>query len=95
MATANSTLTRWTVSVPKETDISLRRFLAERGMKKGDISKFIVDAVKWRVFEQTAAEIREKFADVSPEELQSLADEATEAVRMEMRQEFLEKEATC
>jgi len=32
-----------------ETDTSLRRFLAERGMKKGDISVFIVDAVKWRV----------------------------------------------
>lgn len=96
MATANSTtLTRWTVSVPKETDISLRRFLAERGMKKGDISKFIVDAVKWRVFEQTAAEIRENFTDFSPEELQNLADEATEAVRMEIRQELSEKEVRC
>lgn len=95
MSAANSTLTRWTVSVPKETDILLRRFLVERGMKKGDISKFIVDAVKWRVFEQTTAEIREQFADFSPEELQDLADEATEAVRMEMRKQLLEKEVKC
>lgn len=92
---AAESLTRWTVSVPKETDIALRRFLAERGMKKGDLSKFIVDAVKWRVFEQTAAEIREKFSDFSPEELQDLADEATEAVRMEMRKELSEKQAKC
>lgn len=95
MTTANSTLTKWTVSVPKETDTLLRRFLAERGMKKGDISKFIVDAVKWRVFEQTVAEIRENFADVSAEELQNLADEATEAVQMEIRQELLEKKVKC
>jgi len=57
-------------------------------MKKGDISKFIVDAVKWRVFEQTAAEIREKFAGVPPEELQNIVDEATEAARVEMRKEL-------
>lgn len=89
MPTANTNLTRWTVSVPKETDTSLRCFLAERGMKKGDISKFIVDAVKWRVFEQTAAEIREKFAEVSPEELQNIVDEATEAARVEMRKNLV------
>jgi len=89
MQTTSDTQTRWTVSVPKETDIALRCFLAERGMKKGDMSKFIVDAVKWRVFEQTAAEIREKFADVPPEELQNIVDEACHAVRGEMRQELL------
>jgi hypothetical protein len=33
--------TRWTVSVSKETDIAVRSFLAQRGMKKGDLSKFI------------------------------------------------------
>jgi len=95
MPVSNQNLTRWTVSVPKETDLSLRRFLAERGMKKGDISKFIVDAVKWRVFEQTTAEIREKFADVPVDELQALVDEATEAVRIEMREEFLKNENKC
>jgi hypothetical protein len=89
MQTTSDTQTRWTVSVPKETDIALRCFLAERGMKKGDMSKFIVDAVKWRVFEQTAAEIREKFSDVPPEELQNIVDEACHAIRGEMRQEIL------
>jgi hypothetical protein len=53
--------TRWTVSVSKETDIAVRSFLAQRGMKKGDLSKFIEDAVKWRVLEQTMAEARGKF----------------------------------
>lgn len=92
MPVPNQNLTRWTVSVPKETDISLRCFLAERGMKKGDISKFIVDAVKWRVFEQTLAEVREQVADVPLDELQAIIDEAIDAVRCEKRNESLRKD---
>ena len=92
MPVPNQNLTRWTVSVPKETDTSLRCFLAERGMKKGDISKFIVDAVKWRVFEQTLAEVREQVADIPPDELQAIIDEAIDAVRCEKRNESLRKD---
>jgi hypothetical protein len=79
------TTTRWTISVSKETDIALRSFLAQRGMKKGDISKFVEEAVKWRVFDETLAEVREKFADLQPDELQQLIDEATQNVRLEMK----------
>jgi hypothetical protein len=92
MLTPNENLTRWTVSVPKEIDTSLRCFLAERGMKKGDISKFIVDAVKWRIFEQTLAEVRSQAAEVPPDELQSIIDEAIDAVRCEKRNESLREE---
>ena len=73
--------TRWTVSVSKETDIAVRSFLAQRGMKKGDLSKFIEEAVRWRVFEQTIAEARSRFADLEPDALQSLIDEAVDASR--------------
>ena len=75
------TTTRWTVSVSKDTDIAVRSFLAQRGMKKGDLSKFIEDAVKWRVLDQTIGEARGKFADLSPEALDSLTDEAVTAAR--------------
>ena len=74
-------MTRWTVTVSKQTDISLRSFLAQRGLKKGDISKFIEEAVKWRVLDQAIAEVRSKFADMPPDELQDLVDEATSHVR--------------
>jgi hypothetical protein len=73
--------TRWTVSVSKDTDIAVRSFLAQRGMKKGDLSKFIEEAVKWRVFDQTMTEVRSKFADMPPAELESLIDEAVAAAR--------------
>lgn len=72
-------LTRWTVSVSKETDIAVRSFLAQRGMKKGDLSKFIEDAVRWRVFDQTVAEARGKFSDVPRDELAALIDDAVTA----------------
>ncbi len=75
------TTIRWTVSVSRDTDISIRSFLAQRGMKKGDLSKFIEEAVKWRVLDQTMAEARSKFADLPPEELDSLLDEAGTATR--------------
>ena len=79
------TMTRWTVAVSKDTDKALRTFLAQRGTKKGDISKFVEDAVKWRMLDQTIIEVREKFADLSPEEVQAIVDEATGSVRDEMR----------
>ena len=72
---------RWTVSVSKKTDIAVRSFLAQRGMKKGDLSKFIEDAVKWRVLDQTLAEARDRFADLAPDELESLIDQAVTATR--------------
>jgi hypothetical protein len=77
--------TRWTVSVSEDTDIAVRSFLAQRGMKKGDLSKFIEEAVKWRVLDQTMAEARGKFADLPPEELEAVIDEAVAATRQPQR----------
>jgi len=36
----------WTVKVSRATDLSLRSFLGQQGMKKGDLSKFIEKAVQ-------------------------------------------------
>lgn len=73
--------TRWTVSVSKETDIAVRSFLAQRGMKKGDLSKFIEEAVKWRVLDQTMADVRRRFAAMPADELEAMIDEAVSATR--------------
>ncbi len=81
--------TRWTVTVSKDTDIAVRSLLAQRGLKKGDLSKFIEDAVRWRVFDQTLSETRAEFADLAPDALQDLIDEATEAVRNETRETLI------
>ena len=74
---------RWTVKVSKDIDISVRTFLAQRGGKKGDLSKFIEDAVRWRIFERTVAETKARNANVPLRDIESAVDEALAAVRAE------------
>src|SRR5450755_822915 len=78
---------RWTVKVSPETDRSLRSYLGQHGMKKGDLSKFIERAVQKEILTQTAAAIKQRNADLAPDELQALIDEAVAAVRKEIRAE--------
>lgn len=80
-ATSDPETTRLTITWSKEADHALRSFLGAQGMKKGDLSKFIEEAVRWRIFHQTVREAREAFADVSPDELQKMIDEVVEDVR--------------
>lgn len=78
---------RWTVKVSPETDRSLRSYLGQHGMKKGDLSKFIERAVQKEILTQTAAEVKQRNADLTPDELQALIDEAVAAVRKDIRGE--------
>ena len=72
---------RWNIKVSKETDLTLRTFLGAQGAKKGDLSKFIEEAVRWRVFHRTVQSIKDRSADADPEELQRIIDEAVSEVR--------------
>ena len=76
---------RWNIKVSKDTDLTLRTFLGSKGMKKGDLSKFIEDAVRWRVIQRTIQDIRERNADADPDEIQRIVDEAVSEVRAERR----------
>lgn len=89
---ASENMTKWNVTVSKKSDMSLRTFLAQRGLKKGDLSKFIEDAVNWRVFDLTLTEARDQFADLAPDDLQGLLDEATAAVRPDFVSHVLRKD---
>ena len=78
---------RWTVKVSPQTDRSLRSYLGQHGMKKGDLSKFIERAVQKEILTQTAAEVKQRNADLTGDELQALIDDAVSAVRKEIRAE--------
>lgn len=43
------------------------------------------NAAKWSMFDQTLAEARAEFADLAPEDVQDLINEATDAVRLDQR----------
>ncbi|MEP6963788.1 MAG: ribbon-helix-helix domain-containing protein [Acidobacteriota bacterium] len=72
---------RLTITWSKQADRALRTYLGSQGMKKGDLSKFIEEAVRWRIFHQTVGEARQAFADVSPDQLQKMIDKSVEDVR--------------
>jgi len=76
---------RWSIKVSKDTDLTLRTYLGARGMKKGDLSKFIEEAVRWRVLQRTIQDIRARNADADPDEIQRIVDEAISEVRAERR----------
>ena len=76
---------RWNIKVSKDTDLTLHTFLGSQGMKKGDLSRFIEDAVRWRVLQRTIQDIRERNADADPDEIQRTVDEAVSEVRAERR----------
>ena len=77
-------LVRWTVKVSKDTDVSLRTFLAQRGLKKGDLSKFIERAVRKEVFAQTVAAVQARNERVPDAEVRRAIDDALRQVRAEM-----------
>ena len=74
-------LTRWSLKVSRETDIALRTLLATRGGKKGDMSRFVEDAVKREVLRETIRDIQARNVDADPAELERLIDEEISGVR--------------
>jgi hypothetical protein len=82
---ADDTTTRWTVTVSEETDRAVRSLLARRGLNKGDLSRFVEEAVRWHLFDLTTAEARGAFADLAPDALQELVNAAAAAGRNDMR----------
>ncbi len=73
--------TRWTIVVDKETDRSVRMRLAERGMKKGDLSRYVKDAVNRQLFAQSWLDFSSSFGDMSEEARLALAQEAVDWAR--------------
>jgi Ribbon-helix-helix domain len=80
-----SAVIRWTIKVSKETDLSLRSLLGAQRMRKGDLSKFVEDAVRWRMFESRVQSLKDRNQDLAPEKLQAAVDEAVREVRKERK----------
>lgn len=75
--------TRWTIKVSEETDRDLRVYLAERGLKKGDLSRFVEEAVREQLFRNALAQTHAANRDLSEDEVVALADEAVAWARRE------------
>jgi Ribbon-helix-helix domain len=75
-ATSTSSI-RWNLVISPETDKALRLFLAGSGKgRKGDLSRFVEEAVQARIWEMTVEQTKAQNAGKSPEEIEATIDEA-------------------
>lgn len=74
-------MTRWNLSIPEETDRAVRTFLARNGGKKGDLSRFVDEAVRRRVLELTVSRVKERNSRYDQQDLLDLIDEEVDAAR--------------
>ena len=73
---------RWNVAVSADTDQSLRMFLASQGGgRKGDLSRFIAEAVRAQILELTAGQATVANENVSEADLTAMVDEALQWAR--------------
>lgn len=73
---------RWNIAVSADTDQSLRMFLASQGGgRKGDLSRFIEEAVRAHILELTAEQAKAANTNVSEADLTAMIDEALQWAR--------------
>jgi hypothetical protein len=73
---------RWNIAVSPEVDQSVRMFLAAQGGgRKGDLSRFIEEAVRAYLLERAVDQVKTAAAGIKEAELNDLIDEAVQWAR--------------
>ena len=69
--------TRWNLVVSTSTDVNLRQFLAAHGGgRKGDLSRFVEEAVQAHILELSVKQAKAENADQTPDDLERAIDSA-------------------
>ena len=74
-------MSRWSLSIPEETNLAIRTFLARKGGKKGDLSRFVDEAVRRRVLDLTVCQIKDRNARDDQQDILDLIDDEVDAAR--------------
>ena len=73
---------RWNIAVSQDMDQSVRMFIAAQGGgRKGDLSKFIEEAVRSYLLEQAVEHAKAATANMSEAQVMDLIDEAVQWAR--------------
>ena len=81
----STTTTRWNLVVSKQTDKDLRQLLASEGRsKKGEISRFVEEAVNKHIFDTALKAVHEHNANVPLEEIETAVEESLAWARARM-----------
>ena len=74
-------MTRWYLSISEQTDRTVRTFLARTGGKKGDLSRFVDEAVRRHVLDLTVRRVKDRNARQDQQDILDLIDEEVDAAR--------------
>ena len=73
---------RWNIAVSPDTDQSVRMFIAAQGGgRKGDLSRFIEEAVRSYLLEKAVEQAKSASSSLGASELSDLIDEAVQWAR--------------
>lgn len=73
---------RWNIAVSRDTDQSVRMFIAAQGGgRKGDLSRFIEEAVRSYMLEKAVEQAKAATSGMSEMEMTDLIDEAVQWAR--------------
>ncbi len=73
---------RWNIVVSPDTDQSVRMFIAAKGGgRKGDLSRFIEEAVRCYLLEKAVAQAKTAATGMGESEVTDLIDEAVQWAR--------------
>lgn len=73
---------RWNIAVSPDTDQSLRMYLASQGGgRKGDLSRFIEEAVRAHILELSAEQAKAANINVNEADLMAIVAEAVQWAR--------------
>ncbi len=73
---------RWNIAVSPDTDQSVRMFIAAQGGgRKGDLSRFIEEAVRSYLLEKAVEQAKAATANMGESELTDLINEAVQWAR--------------
>jgi hypothetical protein len=82
MGTLMSDTVRWNIAVSNDTDQALRLFLAgQGGGRKGDLSRFVEEAVRAHIFELTANQAKSANVKINEADLSAIVEEAVDWAR--------------
>ena len=74
-------MTRWNLSISEQTDRAVRTFLARTGGKKGDLSRFVDEAVRRHVLDLTVRQIKDRNAGQDQQAILDLINEEVDTTR--------------
>lgn len=71
----------WSLTISNETDLALKSYLEQKGEKFDNLSRFVEEAVKGRLFELTVKRIKERNSVYDQNPILCVIDEAVDFSR--------------